>query len=82
VAEAPGEPGIVAWGYSIDRNGVSSGFNYRMGNDAPCRDALERSDAWFQEEVVNRSPDDNATCTSRTVLETFRRTGSEMVRIP
>jgi hypothetical protein len=81
----PGNPQVVAWGYCIDKNGVSSGFEYSMGNDCPAKDAIEESNQWYQEKIVNCSLDRNATCSSRAVMErfryTFRYTGGELKRI-
>ncbi len=77
----PGESRLVAWGYSIDYDGVSSGFSYAMGNDAPSKNALEKSNQWYQEKIVNRSLGKNTTCTSRTVVERFKFTGMELIRI-
>ena len=77
----PGETRIVAWGYCIDDDGGSSGFGYAMGNDIPSKNAIEESNQWYQEKIVNRSLDTNVTCTSRTVVERFRMTGGTIQRI-
>ncbi len=77
----PGDPRIVAWGYCIDHEGVSSGFNYGMGNDGPAKDAVEESNRWHQEKIVNQSLDVNVTCSSRTVVERFKYTIWESIRI-
>lgn len=78
----PGSPRIVAWGYCIDYNGVSSGFNYGMGNDCNARNAIEKSNQWYQEEIVNRSLNQNVSCSSRAVVERFRYSFRECARIP
>ncbi len=70
----PGDPRIVAWGYCIDHEGVPSGFNYGMGNDGPAKDAIEESNSWYQEHIVNQSLDVNVTRSSTTVVERFRYT--------
>jgi len=77
----PGDPRIVTWGYCIDHDGVSSGFNYGMGNDGPARYAIEESNRWYQEHIVNQSLDVNVTCSSTTVVELFRYTIWESRRI-
>ena len=77
----PGESRIVAWGYCIDYDGVPSGFRYAMGNDAPSKNALEKSNRWYQEKIVNRTLEKNSTCTSRTVVERFQFTGMELIRV-
>ena len=77
----PGDPRIIAWGYCIDYDGVPSGFNYGMGSDGPAKDAIEESNRGYQEEILNRSLDRNATCISRTVIERFRYTIWESTRI-
>ena len=68
-------------GYCIDHEGVPSGFNYGMGNDGPGKDAIEASNRWYQEHIVNQSLDVNVTCSSRTVVEKFRYTIWESTRI-
>ncbi|MCG7854416.1 MAG: hypothetical protein MIO88_01045 [Methanoregulaceae archaeon] len=77
----PGDSRIIAWGYCIDYEGVPSGFNYGMGNDGPVKNAIEESNRWYQEKILNRSLERNATCTSRTVVERFRYTIWESTRI-
>jgi hypothetical protein len=79
--QRPGESRIVAWGYCIDDDGVSSGFGYAMGNDIPSKNAIKESNQWYQEKIVNRSLDRNVTCTSRTVVERFRMIGGTIQRI-
>ena len=77
----PGDSRIVAWGYCIDHEGVPSGFNYGMGNDGPAKYAIEESNRWYQEHIVNQSLDVNVTCSSTTVVEQFRYTIWESGRI-
>jgi len=77
----PGEPRTIAWGYCIDDEGLSAEFSFAFGNDAPARDAIEESNRWYQEYILNRSLDRNATCRSRTVVERFRYTPWEMKRL-
>lgn len=77
----PGDPRVVAWGYCIDHEGVPSGFNYGMGNDGPARYAIEESNRWYQEHIVNRSLDVNVTFSSTTVVERFRYSIGESGRI-
>jgi hypothetical protein len=71
----PVDPRIVAWGYCVDYDGIPTGFNYGMGRDSSADHAVEKSNQWYQDKIVNRSLDANATCDSRTVVERFRRTG-------
>ncbi len=77
----PGDPRIIAWGYCIDDDGASSGFGYTMGNDGPAKAAIEESNRWYQEEILNRSLEKNATCNSRTVVERFRFTPRKIERL-
>lgn len=68
----PGEPRTLAWGYYIDDDGVPSNFGYAMGSDGPARHAIEESNRWYQDHIVNQSLDVNVTCSSRTVVERFK----------
>jgi len=81
----PGIPRIVVWGYCIDYDGVSSGFNYGMGNAGRAKNAIEESNRWYQEKIVNQSLDANVTCSSRTVIEQFRYSiweSAQIMRVP
>lgn len=77
----PGDPRIIAWGYCIDDDGVPSGFGYTLGNDGPAKAAIEESNRWYQEEILNRSLEKNVTCNSRTIVEQFRYTPGKMERL-
>jgi hypothetical protein len=77
----PGEPHIIAWGYCIDETGVPRGFTGIMGADAPSREALEESNRWYRDTIVNRSLDANASCTSQVVTERFVNTGQRLIRV-
>lgn len=77
----PGDPRILAWGYCIDDDGVPSVFGYTLGNDGPAKTAIEESNRWYQEEILNRSLEKNVTCNSRTVVERFRHSIWEMERV-
>ena len=68
----PGDPRILAWGYCVDYDGVPSGFGYTLGNDGPVKAAIEESNRWYQDQIVNQSLDVNVTCSSSTVVERFR----------
>lgn len=75
------DPRVVAWGYCVDEGGVPSVFNYVLGRDSPSNHAIEKSNQWYRDEIVNRSLAANGTCTSRTVVERFRSTGTDIIRI-
>ena len=77
----PGDPRIIAWGYCVDNDGVPSVFGYTLGNDGPAKTAIEESNRWYQDQIVNQSLDVNVTCSSSTVVERFRHSIWEMERV-
>jgi|GEM_PF-5566728 len=67
--------------FVLTMTGHLPGSDTLLGNDGPANHAIDESNRWYQDEIVNRSLNANASCTSRTVVERFRITRTGSIRI-